>query len=579
MMLKIDEIQKTILTHILVPVGPMPTVLDPNGVYPYQSFCETSARPVLKQYGFVVLENDFLRVLICPDLGGKVYSIHYKSSGKEALYVPEVIRQSRILPRFSFVAGGIEVSFPISHTPSQNEKVCHETVEEKDRIYVLVGEKEIRYGMQWTVEYSLGAHDQFLTQRNVFYNPTTKAHPWMSWSNAALPAFEDSEFHFPTGEVLVHSDKLTSIDWVKEGPKTNADIKNMTGYFWKNSDCNAFGCFSPSHQIGLYHVADKSSVPGMKLWSYGMHRDLDWSFLSSLSKQSYLEIQAGPIADQSIKKQLDPGEMHQHIEYWMPSHTPIAIGQISIPEVALRPLSSVTLFPFSREREVQIWNTVLDAYHSRDISQIPAPPVMHEACWAPSGLPNLNSAFQWIIDKDLESNTPLWYMYYGVWLIANDLIDVSIPALRASGLDMAHAMLGRVYAHQGKYDNALICFDKMVDAALALHPQLVVERDMVLEKMGDKTYEERKRSLDKLDALNDDTLTERRIDLLIAMECFDEAKELLLKTNFQKVHQRYERKKLWEKLCKLTNDNIEPYPDNLGEDHLAQFGAYREYEA
>lgn len=578
-MLSIDTFQNTILTHTLNPVGPMPTVLDPDGVYPYQSYGETSARPALKKYEFVAMENDYLRVLICPDLGGKVYSMVHKESGREALYVPGVIRHSRILPRFSFVAGGIEVSFPISHTPSQNEGVCSEISEAQDRVYVSVGETEIRYGMQWTVEYSLGVQDSFLTQRNVFYNPTTKAHPWMSWSNAAVPAFEDSEFHFPKGEVLVHSDELTTIDWEKEGPKTNADIKNMTGYFWKNPDCNTFGCFSPSHQIGLYHVADKSSVPGMKLWSYGMHRDLDWSFLSSLRKQSYLEIQAGPIADQSIKKQLNPGEMHQHIEFWMPSPTPISIEQIAIPEVALRPLSSVTLFPFSREREVLIWNTVLDAYHSRDISRIPAPPAMEEACWAPSGLPQLSAAFRWIIDNDVESNEPLWHMYYGVWLMANDHIDEAIPALRASGLDMAHAMLGRAYAHQGKYDDALTCFDNMADEALALHPQLVVERDKVLEKMGDKTHEERKRSLDKLDALNDDTLTERRIALMIAMENFDEAKELLLKTNFQKVHQRYERKKLWKKLCMLTNENVEPYPDNLGEDHLAQFGAYREYEA
>ena len=56
-MLKATELKKDILTHVLTPVGPLPPVLDPDGVYPYQSFCETSARPVIREYNFVKLEK------------------------------------------------------------------------------------------------------------------------------------------------------------------------------------------------------------------------------------------------------------------------------------------------------------------------------------------------------------------------------------------------------------------------------------------------------------------------------------------------------------------------------------------
>jgi len=52
-------------------------------------------------------------------------SIVHKGSGKEVLYVPHVIRPTRILPRFYSVAGGIEVSFPISHSASQNAFVLN----------------------------------------------------------------------------------------------------------------------------------------------------------------------------------------------------------------------------------------------------------------------------------------------------------------------------------------------------------------------------------------------------------------------------------------------------------------------
>ena len=151
------EFDKYILTHELVPAGPIPTALDPNGVYPYMSYVETSNRPVPKKYRFIVLENAYMRVTICPDLGGKVFSIIHKPSGKEVLYVPDVIRYTRILPRFYFVAGGIEVSFPISHSRhSQNETVLYKIDKTRDRTYVTCGERELRFGMQWSVEYSLG---------------------------------------------------------------------------------------------------------------------------------------------------------------------------------------------------------------------------------------------------------------------------------------------------------------------------------------------------------------------------------------------------------------------------------------
>ncbi|MGZ8536817.1 MAG: DUF5107 domain-containing protein, partial [Flavisolibacter sp.] len=256
------EYDQYILTHLLIPAGPVPTAFDPNGVYPYISYSETSNRPVPKKYRFVVLENDFLKVTVCPDLGGKVYSLVHKLSGKEVLYVPDVIRYTRILPRFYFVAGGIEVSFPISHSPTQNETVLYKIDKTNERTYLTCGERELRFGMQWSVEYSLGRNDNFLTQRVIFHNPGTSAYPWMSWSNAALPSAPDTKYDFPKGNVLSHSSKIDTIDWQKEGPKTESDIKEMTGYFWKTKDANAFGAFTPSIGTGLYHIADDKIASG-----------------------------------------------------------------------------------------------------------------------------------------------------------------------------------------------------------------------------------------------------------------------------------------------------------------------------
>src|ERR1043166_2691264 len=72
------EFDDYVLTCELTPAGPVPTAYDANGVYPYVSYVETSNRPEPKRYHFIVLENEHMKVTICPDIGGKVVSMIHK---------------------------------------------------------------------------------------------------------------------------------------------------------------------------------------------------------------------------------------------------------------------------------------------------------------------------------------------------------------------------------------------------------------------------------------------------------------------------------------------------------------------
>jgi len=166
----------------------------------------------------------------------------------------------------------------------------------------------------------------------------------MSWSNAALPSAPDTEFHFPRGEVLSHASRIDTIDWQRQGPKHESAIKEMTGYFWKNRDANAFGAYTPSLGTGLYHVADEAISPGMKLWSYGVGDDRAWATLSTAAPQPYIEIQGGPIGDQSIKLELLPKKTRWHVEYWIPTDKPLNIYSLKVPENHLRAVSDIPLF-------------------------------------------------------------------------------------------------------------------------------------------------------------------------------------------------------------------------------------------
>jgi len=574
--LKVSEYDEYILTHELTPAGPVPTAYDPNGVYPYISYVETSNRPVPKKYKFIRLENDLVQVKICPDLGGKITSMVHKPSGRDVLYVPDVIRYTRILPRFYFVAGGIEVSFPISHSPSQNETVLYKVDKTSDRIYVTCGEKELRFGMQWSVEYSLGASDNFVTERVVFFNPGTQAYPWMSWSNAALPSAADTKFNFPNGNVLSHYSRINTIDWQKQGPRTEMDIKEMTGYFWKTKDANAFGAFTPSLGTGLYHIADDKIASGIKLWSYGRGNDSSWSTLSTARHQTYLEIQGGPIGDQSIKLEMQPGQKRWHVEYWVPTDRELNIYSLKLPNNNIRPVEQVPLFGWARKKEVEVWLLLLNS-EKKKITP-PAPPAIDQMNWAPSGMEELDPAFKYAISKSTSQNAELWKFYYGSWLAGRGKNEQAIHMLRFSRVGIAKPLLARILKMQGDLQDAKKAYDEIQEAWLQLHPQVVIERDKVLRALGPSTIQERERWLARVDALKDEWIIERKIQLLIDQGKYEEAKDLLLSTPFQKVHQTYSRTGMWKQITEKLNIPFYPIPSSLGEDQLASFGAYREYE-
>lgn len=568
---------KILATHKLTPTGPIPTVLDPNGVYPYMSYSETSNRPVPKKYRMISLENNKIKVVICPDLCGKVVSLVHKGSEKEVLYTPNVVKHTRILPRFYFVAGGIEVSFPISHSPTQNESVLYRIDETAERTYVSCGERELHYGMQWTVEYSLGANDDCLTQRVLLHNPGKKAYPWMSWSNAAIPCAPDTQYDFPNGKVLSHASKLEEIDWCTDGAKYERDIKEMTGYFWQTADINAFGAFTPSIGTGLYHIAAIESAPGIKLWSYGVEEDREWSMLSTPKRQPYVEIQGGPIRDQSIKLELQPGEKRNHVEYWIPTNKPLDLYSLKVPAINLRNIDEIPMFEWARPSEYAVWENLQNSYIRQE--QLPELPNPEMGIWPPSGMENLDDAFVWATISSTGKSKIYWKYYYGTWLAGRGRIDEAINQLEGLDYDLAKALLARLYAQKNDFEKARSAYASIPkESWLCLHPQIVIERDKILRRFGETALEERAYWLSLVDASSDEWITERKVQWLIDNKEYKKAKDLLLNVPFQKVHQTYTRTGLWEQICKGLHLKNKEVPSQLGEDRLARFGAYREYE-
>jgi hypothetical protein len=350
----------------------------------------------------------------------------------------------------------------------------------------------------------------------------------------------------------------------------------MTGYFWKTKDANAFGAFTPSLGAGLYHIADEKIAPGIKLWSYGVGDDSVWSVLSTAKHQPYIEIQGGPIGDQSIKLEMQPKETRWHTEFWIPTDKEINIYSLKVPAIMLRPVKQVPLFNWARSGEVSIWNELLLAYHKK--TKLSEPPQVHQNLWAPSGMENLDKPFEWAIQHTNGDVADLWRFHYGSWLAGRGKSDEAIAVLSVTKNGLAKALLARLLKMKGDMTGARKALESIADAWLQLHPQVVVERDKVLRNLGMQTIPERESWLSKVSALKDEWIIERRVQLLIDKGKIEQAHQLLLSVPFQKVHQTYTRTNLWMQICEKRKVPCAPVPKELGEDQLATFGAYREFE-
>ncbi|MGZ8537696.1 MAG: hypothetical protein ACXWV9_05490, partial [Flavisolibacter sp.] len=191
---------------------------------------------------------------------------------------------------------------------------------------------------------------------------------------------------------------------------------------------------------------------------------------------------------------------------------------------------------------------------------------------------NLDAPFKLAIKNAVASDKELWKFHYGTWLAGRGNADGAIKILSNTKTGLAKALLARLLKLKGDMNGAREAFDSITEEWLQIHPQVIIERDKVLRNLGAQTIPERENWLSKVEALKDEWIIERKVQLLIDKGEVQKAKDLLLSTSFQKVHQTYTRTGLWKQITDKLNLAFLPIPAQLGEDALASFGAYREFE-
>ncbi len=296
----------------------------PQGpIYPYTQNDVLTDRKVDKAYQAVFLENEYLTVLVLPEIGGRVHGAKDKTNGYTWLYWQPTIKPGLISMTGAWISGGIEWNFPHGHRPSGFMPVDHRVVKNADgSATVWVGETEPVYRMRWLVGLTLFPGRSYLRCDYVFVNPTDRRHPFQFWATGATHANEWSQAQYP-GSVMTGHGKEEFWHWpLHDGVDLSwwKNVANASSFFaWQSPD-DWFGTYDHRAHAGTVHVADHRVMPGKKLWTWGSGPSgRIWEEILTEGGGAYYEPQAGAFSDnQPDYHWMEPGQVRTAHDYWYP---------------------------------------------------------------------------------------------------------------------------------------------------------------------------------------------------------------------------------------------------------------------
>jgi tetratricopeptide (TPR) repeat protein len=314
-------------TYELGPPDPNPPLFDRARTrgrpsYPYPLLDNLTNKRVDKTYRAVFLENEYLRVTVLPELGGKLYAIYDKTAGRDALYTNHVVKYAMVGIRGAWTSGGIEWNFPDGHTLTTVSPVDFVTrMEEDGGAAVIVGDTERVQRMQWAVAIRLRPGRKVVETEVTLNNRRETPGRYWFWATAAARATDDMRFIYPMREAYPHA------FWpVFSFPKHNGvdlsayrEVTNYLSLFARDSRRDFFGVYYEKSDWGIAHVADRHELPGKKTWTWGTDEaGKIWIDKLTDNDGQYVEFQAGRFETQMEHEFIAPHRVERFTEYWFP---------------------------------------------------------------------------------------------------------------------------------------------------------------------------------------------------------------------------------------------------------------------
>ena len=154
----------------------------------------------------VVLENETLRATFLIELGGRLWSLWHKPTGRELLYVNPVFQPANLAIRNAWFTGGVEWNASVpGHSPFTCSPLFAAVLHGEDGCPILrMYEWERVRGVPFHMDFALPDRSAFLYVHVRLMNPHDHEIPMYWWSNIAVPETRETRVIAPAASALVY---------------------------------------------------------------------------------------------------------------------------------------------------------------------------------------------------------------------------------------------------------------------------------------------------------------------------------------------------------------------------------------
>ena len=304
-------------------------------IYPYPAYDNLTTEKKDKTYKMVYLENEYIKIGILPELGGKIFEAVDKTNGYDFIYHQHVIKPALISLLGAWISGGIEWDLPHHHRATSFLPMQYKVEEGTDGSKtVWIGELELRDRMDWAVGVTLYPGKSYFSAAFRMINRTPVPTSMLSFSNVAVHVDDTYQVIYPPStQFVTYHGKREFTTWPIATTKFNgADFTSGVDVSWYKNHAHANSMFAWNYQddflagydhgknAGIMSIADHNVVPGKKFWTWGngpSGRAED--HLLTDSDGPYIELMVGAYSDnQPDYSWLQPYETRTWTQYWYP---------------------------------------------------------------------------------------------------------------------------------------------------------------------------------------------------------------------------------------------------------------------
>lgn len=308
-------------------------------VYPNPVTDRVSEEKTERSWQAIHLENQFVRLMILPEIGGRIFAGTDLTNGYDFFYRQPVIKPALVGLLGPWISGGVEFNWAQHHRPSTFMPVDWSIEEGADGSQtVFLSEHEPMGRLKGMVAIRLRPGRSYVESEARLYNRTPLVQTFLWWANVAVRVHNRYEVFFPQDVWYVadHAKRAMSSFPVARAPYYGVDygansdggtdlrwyrnIPVPTSYMAMGSRHDFFGGYDHAAEAGLVHVADHRVAPGKKLWTWGNHEfGYAWDRNLTDGGGPYVELMAGVFSDnQPDFSFLQPYETKTFRQYWYP---------------------------------------------------------------------------------------------------------------------------------------------------------------------------------------------------------------------------------------------------------------------